>query len=195
MTLANKITILRILLIPIFIIFLVYSYRKDLLLFRNIAVGIFILSMLTDALDGMVARVFKQQTNLGSFLDPLADKLLLVTAFIIIGYVGKISLGIVILVVSREVIMVLGWTILHIFSNNTLTIKPSILGKLTTAFQMLTIIYCLIGITHPMVIRYIIITTMVIFTIASTLHYIFVGSRMLNEGNVRQEKMLWKITQ
>lgn len=185
MTLANKITILRILLIPIFIIFLVYGYQKDLLLFRNIAFGIFILSMLTDALDGMVARIFKQQTELGSLLDPLADKLLLVAAFVVIGYVEKISLGIVILVVSREVIMALGWTILHILRSNTLTIKPSILGKLTTAFQMLTIIYCLIEITHPIVIRYIIITTMVIFTIASTLHYIFVGSRMLNEDKLR----------
>lgn len=182
MTLANKITILRILLIPVFIIFLVYGYRKDLLLLRHIAFGIFILSMLTDALDGLVARTFKQQTKLGSFLDPLADKLLLVTAFVVIGYVGKIASGIVILVVSREVIMILGWTILHVFSNNTLTIKPSISGKLTTAFQMLTIICCLIEIPYPIIIRYIVITTMVIFTIVSTLHYIYVGSRMLNEG-------------
>ncbi|MEW6096998.1 MAG: CDP-alcohol phosphatidyltransferase family protein [bacterium] len=184
MTLANKITISRILLIPVFTIFLVYGYRKELVIFRNIAFCIFILSMITDALDGIVARTFKQQTNLGSLLDPLADKLLLGAAFVVIGYVGKISLGVVILVVSREVIMGLGWTILHVFSNNTLTIKPSILGKLTTAFQMLTIICCLIEITYPIAIRYSIITMMVIFTIASTLHYIFVGSRMLNEGKL-----------
>lgn len=180
MTLANKITISRILLIPVFIIFLVYGYKKDVLLFRHIALGIFIISMITDALDGMVARIFKQQTKLGSFLDPLADKLLLLTAFVVVGYVGKISLGIVILVVSREVIMILGWTILHIFSHNTLTIKPSILGKLTTALQMLTIICCLIEIPYPIIVRYVVITTMVIFTIASTLHYIYVGSQMLN---------------
>jgi cardiolipin synthase len=185
MTLANKITILRILLIPVFIIFLVYGYRENSLLFHNIAFGIFILSIITDALDGMVARAFRQQTNLGSFLDPLADKLLLVTAFIVIGYVGRISLGVVILVASREVIMVLGWTILHVFSSNTLTIKPSILGKLTTAFQMATILCCLIEVTYPIIIRYTIITGMVILTIVSTLHYIFVGSRMLNEGKLR----------
>lgn len=182
MTLANKITILRILLIPAFIIFLVYGYREDSLLFHNIAFGIFIISIITDALDGMVARVFKQQTNLGGFLDPLADKLLLISAFVVIGYVGRISLGVVILVVSREVIMVLGWTILYVFSGNTLTIKPSILGKLTCAFQMATIIYCLIEVAYPIVIRYAIITTMVLLTIISTLHYLFVGSRMLNEG-------------
>ncbi|MFH1563196.1 MAG: CDP-diacylglycerol--glycerol-3-phosphate 3-phosphatidyltransferase [Nitrospirota bacterium] len=180
MTLANKITISRILLIPVFIIFLVYGYRKDLLIFRHIAFGIFILSILTDALDGMVARAFKQQTNLGSFLDPLADKLLLISAFIVIGYVEKISVGVVILVVSRDVIMALGWIILQVFNSNTLIIKPSILGKLTTVLQMLTIICCLIEIPYPIVIRYTIITTMVIFTICSTLHYIYAGSRMLN---------------
>jgi len=182
MTLANKITILRILLIPVFIIFLVYGYRKNLLLFRHIAFAIFILSMITDALDGMVARRFKQQTPLGSFLDPLADKLLLITAFVIIGYVGKISLGIVILVGSREVIMALGWLILHIFSSHTITIKPSSLGKLTTILQMLTIVCCLIEMRYPLIIRYAVITSMVIFTITSTLHYILVGSRMLNGG-------------
>lgn len=186
MTLANKITISRILLIPLFIIFLVYGYRKDLLLFRQIAFGIFILSMVTDALDGMVARIFKQKTNLGSFLDPLADKLLLISGFVVIGYVGKISLGVVILVVSREVIMVLGWTILHLFSSNTLTIKPSLLGKLTTTFQMLTILCCLIEMTYPLSIRYTIIMTMVIFTIVSTLHYIFVGGRILNGGRSKE---------
>lgn len=188
MTLANKITILRILLIPVFIILLVYGYRKDLVCFRNIAIGIFILSMITDALDGIVARAFKQQTNLGSFLDPLADKLLLVSAFVVVGYVEKISLGIVILVVSREVIMTLGWIILHVFSNNnnlTITIRPSILGKLTTAFQMLTIIYCLLEPPLPIAVRYIIITTMVIFTVTSTLHYLFIGSRMLNGSKLR----------
>ncbi len=180
MTLANKITISRILLIPVFIIFLVYGYRKDLFIFRHIALGIFILSILTDALDGMVARTFKQQTNLGSFLDPLADKLLLVSAFIVIGYVEKIALGVVILVISRDVFMALGWTILHIFRSNTLTIKPSIAGKLTTALQMLTVICCLIEIPYPLIVRYSIITTMVIFTIVSTLQYIYAGSRMLN---------------
>jgi len=184
MTLANKITISRILLIPIFIIFLVYGYRKYLLLFHNIAFGIFIISMITDALDGIVARAFKQQTNLGSFLDPMADKLLLIAAFVVIGYVGRISLVVVILVVSREVIMGLGWTILYVFSTNNLTIKPTILGKFTTAFQMLTVICCLIEIPYPIVIRYSIITTMVIFTIVSTLHYIFVGSRLLNENKL-----------
>ncbi|MEW6607103.1 MAG: CDP-alcohol phosphatidyltransferase family protein [bacterium] len=188
MTLANKITILRILLIPVLVIFLVYGYRKNLLLFRHIALGIFILSMITDALDGMVARAFKQKTNLGSLLDPLADKLLLVTTFGVIGYIGKISLGIVILVISREVIMTLGWIILHIFSPNTITIKPSILGKITTALQMLTIICCLIEIQYPIIIRWTLITTMVIFTIASTLHYIFVGSQMLNEEGKEKNK-------
>lgn len=183
MTLANKITISRILLIPVFIIFLVYGYRRELLVFQHIAFGIFILSMLTDALDGIVARAFKQQTTLGSFLDPLADKLLLVSAFIVIGYVEKIALGVVILVVSRDIFMALGWIILQVFSNNTLTVKPSILGKLTTAFQMLTIICCLIEIPYPIVIRWTLITTMVIFTILSTLHYIYAGSRMLNGVN------------
>jgi len=182
MTLANKITILRILLIPVFIIFLIYGYLKNLLFFRHIAFGIFILSMITDALDGIVARRFKQQTPVGSFLDPLADKLLLMTAFVVMGYVGRVSLGVVILVVSREVIMVLGWVILHVFTNNTSTINPSILGKLTTTFQMLTIICCLIEITYPIAIRYTIITTMIIFTIISTIHYIYIGSRRLNEG-------------
>lgn len=180
MTMANKVTIFRILLIPIFIISITYGYYNGLPGFKYVAVLVFIICVITDALDGFIARSFNQETALGRFLDPLADKLLLISAFVFLGLssIKKIPVWVTLLVVSRECILFLGWLVIHLFGTNKNHITPSILGKITTFLQMLTIFLCLIGLPY-LYLRWIIFL-MVATTIISCLDYIFRESKRLS---------------
>ncbi len=141
MNLANQITIGRILLVPFFVIAVVYC-RPDFPQIKWLAIALFVVASLTDAVDGYLARIRKQQTALGSFLDPFADKLLLIAAFISLnfsdGFTHKISRWILIVIISREVILISGLLILFI-SLREVKIQPSWLGKLTTVAQMVTV--------------------------------------------------------
>src|SRR3989338_4153434 len=128
MTLANKITVLRIIAIPIFIIVLLQGHMTW-------ARVIFILSVFSDALDGALARIRGERTPLGSFLDPLADKLLLMATFIAYTYLGWIPVWIFIAVLSRDLLIIMGWAVVYILTGNS-KIQPRPLGKLTTALQM-----------------------------------------------------------
>ncbi|MBI4777478.1 CDP-alcohol phosphatidyltransferase family protein [Candidatus Desantisbacteria bacterium] len=179
MTLANKITILRILLVPVFVIFMTYGYYQSIVAFQYTALGIFIFFILTDALDGFIARSFDQQTALGMFLDPLADKLLLVSAFVVIGLniADKLPLWVIMLVVGREFIISIGWLVVYLFGTKNSSLKPSIYGKMTTFFQMTTILLCLLNLPYQYL-RWIIFLTVAI-TIISTIDYIFRGSTKL----------------
>lgn len=171
----NKITVIRIFFIPAFIIAIIYDYK-------NIALGIFCFSAITDALDGFIARFYGEITKLGSFIDPFADKLLMVTSFLFLSFFGelRIPLWISILVVSREVIMSLGWILLYLltdcFKGDALVIRPTYIGKLTTIFQMLTIFLYLINIK----LAYYVALIMVAIMVGSTIDYIIKGSRIFN---------------
>ena len=142
MNLANQITIARILLIPFFVIAIVYYNPGAAPHFKWIAALLFILASISDAVDGYVARVRKEQTSLGTFLDPFADKLLLISAFIALnfsdGFTCKVSRWILIVIVSRE-IMILSGLLIFFFSQREVKIKPNLLGKLTTVAQMVTV--------------------------------------------------------
>ena len=179
MTLANKITIVRILLVPVFVIFITYGYYKSIIIFQYAALGVFIFCILTDAIDGFIARRFNQQTALGMFLDPLADKLLLISAFVTVGLIvaNKLPLWVIMLVVGREFIIFIGWLILHLFGAKDSSFLPSILGKMTTFFQMITILFCLVNLPYQYL-RWIIFITVAI-TIISTIDYIFRDSKKL----------------
>ncbi|MDI6782347.1 MAG: CDP-diacylglycerol--glycerol-3-phosphate 3-phosphatidyltransferase [bacterium] len=179
MTLANKITILRILLVPVFVIFITYGYYKSIIIFQYVALGIFIFCILTDAIDGFIARTFNQQTALGMFLDPLADKLLLVSAFVSVGLIvaDKLPLWVIMLVVGREFIISIGWLIIYLFGAKDSVLAPSIFGKMTTFFQMITILLCLVNLPYQYLCWIIFLT--VIITIISTIDYIFRGSKKL----------------
>jgi cardiolipin synthase len=179
MTLANKITILRILLVPVFVIFITYGYYRSIIAFQYAGLGVFIFCILTDAIDGFIARAFNQQTTLGMFLDPLADKLLLVSAFVVVGLsvADKLPLWVIMLVVGREIIISIGWLIVYLFGAKDSRLTPSIFGKMTTFFQMITIFLCLINLPYQYL-RWIIFLTVAI-TIISTIDYIFYGSRKL----------------
>ncbi len=183
MNLANKISILRILLVPFFIWAIVYySPEHDYL--RFIALGIFGLAVLSDAMDGYLARVLKQRTALGTFLDPLADKLLLITAFISLSVVNSLPASlrlppwVPIIVVSRDVIILLGAMVIFLVSGG-IEISPSPLGKVTTFFQMATIISVLLQYPHSNYIW----TSAVVLTILSAIDYVIRGARLLNENH------------
>ncbi len=130
MTLANKITVLRILLIPVIVIGLLLEHKT----WVYILLGF---SMLTDLLDGLASRARKERTRLGAFLDPMADKLLLSAVYLTLTYLQIIHPWVFVLVFSRDLLIVLGWVVIYILTGSA-KIQPQILGKITTAIQMLT---------------------------------------------------------
>lgn len=177
MNIANKITILRILLTPVFLgLVLYYKPEQDHL--RFIALTIFVIAVLTDAIDGFLARVLKQKTPLGTIMDPIADKFLLITSFIALTVWSggiKLPLWVPIIVVSRDIIIAIGVVVIFL-TNGDIKIAPSVLGKLTTFFQMMAIIGVLLLYKHSEYIWYL----AVIFTLASGIGYILRGARLLN---------------
>jgi cardiolipin synthase len=109
MNVPNFLTILRILSIPVFVIFLLYDHFF-------VALLIFIGAGITDGLDGWIARVFNQRTTIGSYLDPIADKLILLTSFIVLAVLGIIPSWLTVIVIARDVIILLGVLILQLTS-------------------------------------------------------------------------------
>ena len=181
MGLANKITIVRILLVP-FLLTALFYYKSEYDFLRFVALGIFFICAITDAVDGYIARKFYQKTKLGSILDPIADKMLILTAFLSLSMLesipaaSKIPPWLTIIVISRDGIIVLGATVIF-FIMKDVEIKPSILGKITTVFQMLTVVAALLQIGFMNIIFW--LTT--IFTVSSGLGYVWRGTRILNE--------------
>jgi len=175
MNLANKITVARILTIPVFIAAVIYSKWEW-------AAAVFIISVLSDGLDGLVARLRRERTQLGALLDPIADKLLLISAFVCFSLVKSLPANlrlppyVPIIVISRDFFMGLGCGIIYIIKGK-LQIKPTVLGKLTTFLQMITIIALLFRFTYTPYLWNIAI----LFTVISGLQYIIEGSRLLNE--------------
>jgi cardiolipin synthase (CMP-forming) len=181
MGLANKITIIRILLVP-FLLASLFYYKPEHDFLRFIALGIFFVCALTDAIDGYVARRFYQKTELGRILDPLADKLLILTAFLCLSVLKEIPLAskippwLTIIVLSRDAIILLGSVIIFVILKN-IDIKPSYVGKVTTFFQMSTVVLSLLQSSLITLLWYI----TAFFTLLSCFHYIWLGSKVLNE--------------
>jgi cardiolipin synthase len=109
------------------------------------ALVLFLIAALSDMLDGLFARITKQKTKLGAFLDPLADKSLLITSFILLSVYDLIPLWLTIIVISRDFIVVIGWVLLYLTSHTT-KVEPSLLGKAAIASQLILIAYTLISI-------------------------------------------------
>jgi len=169
MTLANRITVLRIIFIPIFVISLLQRQFVA-------AAIIFTLTITTDALDGFVARRRKQKTPLGSFLDPMADKLLMFSSFLTLTYLKLIPLWILVIILSRDIIIVLGWTIIYFITGST-AIQPRLMGKFTTICQMLTLWLILLGLPENITAKLLLATVAV--TAFSGLDYVVSGSKKL----------------
>src|SRR3990172_11235594 len=148
MNLANWITILRILFVPFFVILLAYGWKLTALL-------LFCLAGITDGVDGYIARTRKIKTELGSILDPLADKFLLISSFIMLTVKNPklIPLWFTIILISRELLIVVGSVIIQFITNN-FKAKPTILGKITTVLQVITVFIALVingmGVPFPL---------------------------------------------
>jgi cardiolipin synthase (CMP-forming) len=134
LTAANQLTILRMLLIPAFVIQLLYGHR-------GWALTTFLIAGLTDLLDGLIARATGQKTTLGAWLDPMADKLLLVTMFIVLTLPGiganQLPVWFTVLVISRDVAIVLTVAVINL-AVGPRTFRPSIFGKIATATYIVT---------------------------------------------------------
>lgn len=174
MNIPNSLTILRILLIPVYVGFMTYG-QYGFALFSLLLAGI------TDAIDGPIARRMNQRTKLGTFLDPLADKLLLTSGFISLSMLHLVPSWLAILVVSRDVILLLGTAVAHV-TNSPIDITPTFLGKGTTLLQLSYVLLVVLmtwrGLGLTMLTP--LLFTMVGFTLASGLHYLYRGYRYTN---------------
>ena len=186
---ANRITVVRILLVPVFVLLLL-KYKQESAApvaftdyYRFFALIVFIVCVATDALDGFVARMTKSQTKLGTVLDPVADKLLLVSAMIILSTqlngLPTVPIWVPVVIIGRDIILSLGILIIHFLAPQALVIRPSILGKVATSLQMVTVI----GILVPFSCVRVLWCTAGILTFVTAIEYIYRGSGILNAGN------------
>lgn len=166
MNLPNKLTLFRVILIPVFIVVLMSGLIVQPLN-RYIAVAIFCIASFTDYLDGHIARKYNLVTNFGKFMDPLADKLLVSAALICMIEIGMLPAWIVIIIISREFIIT-GFRL--IAAESGLVIAASWWGKIKTVTQMLMIIIVSLGVSD--VIGKILIILATLFTIISGVDYI-----------------------
>ena len=148
MTTANKITILRILLVPFFIVQLVYYVERGNEWNRLLAILSFAIAAMSDALDGYIARKYNQHTELGAVLDPLADKLLLVSGMVLLSLdhrplLGQLPIWLVATVFSRDLLLVLGMGIIY-YACGKVTVRPRFIGKIATVLQMIAVLWTLL---------------------------------------------------
>jgi CDP-diacylglycerol--glycerol-3-phosphate 3-phosphatidyltransferase len=178
MTVANQITLARILMIPVFVVFAVYyatSVRDGLPdeWLRWGAVGAFVFAAASDAIDGWVARHFNQRSALGVVLDPIADKGLLLTAIITLGlYPWPVSLPLwfPVLVIARDVVILVGCGLLKFFTGDV-EVRPSMLGKIATALQMGAVAWVLLQIPS----QHWVVWAAGLFTMMSGVGYVWRG--------------------
>jgi cardiolipin synthase len=132
LNLPNTLTLIRILTIPFFLEFLAYELYFEALI-------VFVIGGFTDFLDGLTARWMNQQTALGAYLDPVADKLLVFTSYVMLGSIGGIPAWLAVVVVARDVLIVIGYVIIYVLVEERPQMKPTRIGKWSTTFQLLTL--------------------------------------------------------
>ena len=178
MNLPNKLTIARVIMIPLFLICLYLNIGCG----KYIAVGIFILASLTDLLDGKIARKYNLVTNFGKFMDPLADKLLVCSAMICLVEMGRIPAWIVIVIISREFI-ISGFRL--VASDNRIVIAASYWGKFKTVFQMAMVIVLIMDLGGAFdVIGQALIWISLALTIISLIDYVAKNIQVLTNGGM-----------
>jgi cardiolipin synthase len=173
MNIPNYITLVRIVLIPFFINAMIYGYYRS-------ALTIFIVACATDALDGLIARVTNSITELGALLDPIADKLLILSAFVTLVLLGMLPVWLVIIVVSRDVILILGSFVIY-FLGYELKARPSFIGKATTSLQLLVVTLALVlkAFGTDMAWMQVLHWTTAVFTLASGFQYVVRGTKIV----------------
>lgn len=174
LNIPNTLTMARIVIIPVFVTAVLYRrYEYALYLFAGAA--------FTDFLDGLSARLTNQKTALGTFLDPLADKFLLVTSFILFAVYGWIPKWLAITVISRDLVVVVGWFLLYMITH-TSRVEPVFAGKLAIAMQLVVLAYILLGVNLPSLppIPDVFLLLTAAVTALSGLQYIYKGLTLTN---------------
>ena len=175
----NQLTLLRLIIIP-FIIINIVDERFGW------ALGLFVLAGISDALDGLLARLLKQKTLLGQYLDPIADKLLLSTLFPVLSATHKIPWMVTILVMSRDVSLLIVAAIFTLTTSYR-DFKPNIFGKANTVAQIATILVVLMDETWSFrllsILRLVGIWSTMIFTVVSGVSYVLRATRKLHAGS------------
>jgi len=185
-TVPNLLTVFRMVLIPVFVSLL--FYQRFLL-----ALSIFILAGVTDSLDGVLARRFDQKSQLGSILDPIADKLMLVTSFVVLSMRAvfpqplpphlPVPFWVTVAVISRDVFILVGAAAINIVTGFR-GFRPSMLGKINTTVQIVAIAAIILAASIPYGTGYYlptIYTTVFAFAVLSGAHYVFFVSKLVNE--------------
>lgn len=180
MNLPNRLTIIRVLLIPFFVFFLLYK-GGEVYTYRMIALAIFCIASFTDYLDGSIARKYNLITNFGKFMDPLADKLLVCSALICMVELRQLPAWIVIIIIAREFI-ISGFRL--VASDNGIVIAASYWGKFKTVSQMLTIILLILNISLLEIFTRVMIIVMTALTLISLCDYIIKNHKVLTEGKM-----------
>ena len=179
LTSANQLTLLRMLLIPAFVILVVYGHL-------GWALVVFVTAGITDALDGLIARRSGQKTSLGAWLDPMADKLLLVTTFVVLTLPGldlenRFPIWLTVCIISRDVVIVLTVAIVNL-AIGPRTFRPSIFGKIATGTYIVTAVAAMLFNYlrfHSVVVDLGVYCSLTI-TIVSSLHYIWHAARIID---------------
>jgi cardiolipin synthase len=175
-TVPNQITFLRLGFLPIFLILVSYEHYRW-------ALAVLVISGLSDGFDGMLARRLNQKSSLGAVLDPIADKLLLSSSFVILAFKQKIAWWLTIMVLSRDVLL-LTVAIVIILISGYRSFPPSILGKCTTAFQIILVFMVLLAAGFPneqlTTLNRLLIYTVTALTVISGFHYSFATARRLS---------------
>ncbi len=176
MNLPNKLTIFRVILIPFFVVLLLF----DLTAYDKwIALAIFIVASLTDFLDGHIARKYNLVTNFGKFMDPLADKLLVCSAMICLVELSRIPAWVVIIIIAREFI-ISGFRL--VASDNGVVIAASYWGKFKTVFQMVMICLMIADLPPLALVTQIVMWVAVVLTVVSLVDYLLKNKDVMREN-------------
>jgi cardiolipin synthase len=177
-TVPNQITLLRLGFLPFFLILISYEqYRWALL--------VLVVAGLSDGIDGLLARKLNQRSALGAYLDPIADKLLLSSSFIILAFKQKLAWWLTIIVLSRDVLILMVAVVILLISGYR-PFPPSIYGKLTTAAQILLVFMVVLSAAYPhpafTAVNRFLIYAVTGLTVFSAFHYSFTTSRRLSSS-------------
>lgn len=182
MTIPNIISILRLLLVPA-TVWALLSHNYDW------AFGLFLIAGVSDGVDGFIARRFNQMSELGAYLDPVADKLLLVSVFVVLGFLDQVPLWLVVVAVSRDALIMLA-VLLSSVMGNPVKIRPSLVSKANTAVQIALVAMILTGLAFSIdvdLVKWPLIWLSVALTVASAAAYLVLWLRhMASYGNVSQ---------
>ncbi|MBQ8802381.1 MAG: CDP-diacylglycerol--glycerol-3-phosphate 3-phosphatidyltransferase [Tyzzerella sp.] len=181
MNLPNKLTVLRVIMVPFFVAFMLYPLAGDVS--KYVALALFCIASFTDFLDGYLARKNNLVTNFGKFMDPLADKLLVCSAMICLIPSGKLATWIVLIIIAREFI-ISGFRL--VASDNGIVIAASYWGKFKTVSHMAMIILLILDFQNPImaIITNIVVWVGLALTVISLVDYVWKNKQVLTQGGM-----------